>query len=72
MFFSRAVDASAAKYTAIIPQLFCGRPTLEILERRWRRDAEFEDTLCKCRGFEEYAPLFFALVCHLILLRSAA
>lgn len=47
-------------------QLFCGRPTLEIFERRWRPDAEFEDPLCKCIGFNEYAPQFFALVSEIV------
>lgn len=42
--------------------MYCGRTTLEILRRRWRRDAVFEDPLSKCDGFDEYAAQWFALV----------
>lgn len=41
---------------------FCDQLTLEIIERWWRPDAEFEDPSCKCVGFNEYASQFFALV----------
>lgn len=43
-------------------QMYCGRTSMEILHRRWRRDAEFEDPWCLCKGFEQYAPQWFALV----------
>lgn len=32
------------------------RPTRAIMERRWRRDAVFEDPLAKCQGWHEIAP----------------
>ncbi|KIM48867.1 hypothetical protein M413DRAFT_60519 [Hebeloma cylindrosporum] len=38
-----------------LTELYCARPTLEILERSWNKDAQFEDPLCKCNGFVEYA-----------------
>ncbi|KAG8969112.1 hypothetical protein FRC03_004427 [Tulasnella sp. 419] len=41
--------------------LFCCRPTKDIFERSWRKDAIFEDPLCKCHGYEEYAPQWFAM-----------
>ncbi|KAH9951371.1 hypothetical protein B0H21DRAFT_874525 [Amylocystis lapponica] len=44
-----------------LEELYCGRPTLEILQRRWHQDAVFEDPLCKCKGFNEFAPQWFAL-----------
>ncbi|KAI0797763.1 hypothetical protein C8Q75DRAFT_801682 [Abortiporus biennis] len=44
-----------------LKEMFCGRTTLEILNRRWKRDAVFEDPLTRCEGFEEYAPQWFAL-----------
>jgi len=42
-------------------KLFCGRPTLEIFERHWDRDAVLEDPLCQCRGYREYTAQWFAL-----------
>ncbi|CAA7267652.1 unnamed protein product [Cyclocybe aegerita] len=44
-----------------LTELFCCRPTLEILERSWSKDAVFEDPLCKCKGFNEFAAQWFAL-----------
>ncbi|KAF7978134.1 hypothetical protein HWV62_1573 [Athelia sp. TMB] len=38
-----------------LQELYCCRPTPEILARRWRPDAQFEDPLCKCQGYKEYA-----------------
>jgi hypothetical protein len=44
-----------------LTELYCARPTLEILESSWNKDAQFEDPLCKCKGFDEYAAQWFAL-----------
>jgi len=44
-----------------LEEIYCGRCTLSILQRRWRPDATFEDPLCKCKGYTEYAPQWFAL-----------
>ncbi|KAF8162977.1 hypothetical protein B0H34DRAFT_302165 [Crassisporium funariophilum] len=44
-----------------LTELYCCRPTLEIFERSWSKDAEFEDPLCKCKGFDEYAAQWFAM-----------
>jgi len=41
--------------------LYCSRPTLEIFERSWSRDAEFEDHFCKCKGYKEYTAQWFAI-----------
>jgi len=55
-----------------LTELYCCRPTREILERRWRPDARFEvrriwlidctglneyfqNSLCQCTGFDQYA-----------------
>jgi len=42
-------------------ELFSSRPTLEIFERSWRKDAVFEDPLSKCVGYHEYAPQWFSM-----------
>ncbi|KAH7930890.1 hypothetical protein BV22DRAFT_999907 [Leucogyrophana mollusca] len=44
-----------------LKELYCCRPTREIFERTWRRDAVFEDPLTKCQGFDQYAPQWFAM-----------
>ncbi|KAH8108122.1 hypothetical protein BXZ70DRAFT_1003525 [Cristinia sonorae] len=44
-----------------LKEMYSGRATLEILHRRWRKDAEFEDSWCSCKGFDQYAPPWFAL-----------
>jgi len=42
-------------------ELYELRPTLEIFERSWNKDAEFEDPWSKCKGYQEYAAQWFAL-----------
>ncbi|KAF8061493.1 hypothetical protein FPV67DRAFT_1673130 [Lyophyllum atratum] len=44
-----------------LKELYCCRPTLEIFERSWNKDAEFEDPLSKCKGYNEYAAQWYAL-----------
>lgn len=44
-----------------LKEMFCGRTSVEILRRRWAKDAVFEDPLSKCEGYDEYAPQWFAL-----------
>jgi len=44
-----------------LKELYCCRPTREILERRWRPDARFEDHFCQCTGFDEYAAQWYAM-----------
>ncbi|PFH52362.1 hypothetical protein AMATHDRAFT_140239 [Amanita thiersii Skay4041] len=41
-------------------ELYCCRPTPEILSHTWRIDAELENWCCKCRGYSEYAAQWFA------------
>lgn len=38
-----------------LTELYCCRPTLEIFQRSWNKDAVFEDPLCRCKGYSEYA-----------------
>lgn len=40
------------------------RPTRIVLERRWRRDAVFEDPLAKCHGWNEIAPQVCTVLLH--------
>ncbi|KAJ7581107.1 hypothetical protein C8J56DRAFT_959113 [Mycena floridula] len=44
-----------------LSELFGCRPTLEIFERTWSKDAAFEDPLSVCKGYAEYAPQWFAM-----------
>ncbi|KAJ6547338.1 hypothetical protein B0H19DRAFT_1165099 [Mycena capillaripes] len=44
-----------------IRALFECRPTPEIFERSWHKDAVFEDPLSKCKGFREYAAQWYAM-----------
>lgn len=37
-----------------LTELYCCRPTLEIFERSWSKNAEFEDPLTKCKGYKQY------------------
>jgi len=44
-----------------LTELYCCRPTLEIFERSWSSEAEFENPFAKCKGYREYAAQWFAL-----------
>ncbi|GBE82470.1 hypothetical protein SCP_0408540 [Sparassis crispa] len=44
-----------------LKELFCARPSRDLFERRWRKDAVFEDPLSRCEGYGEYAPQWFAM-----------
>ncbi|KAK7693202.1 hypothetical protein QCA50_002768 [Cerrena zonata] len=44
-----------------LQEVYCGRVTLDILRRRFKRDAVFEDPLCVARGWDQYAAQWFAL-----------
>ncbi|KAI0948331.1 hypothetical protein AcW1_005577 [Taiwanofungus camphoratus] len=44
-----------------LKELFCGRPTPDMFERRWRKDAVFEDPFIKCVGFREYAAQWYGV-----------
>jgi len=44
-----------------LEELYCCRPTREIFDRSWRKDAIFEDPFTKCKGFDEYAAQWFAM-----------
>ncbi|OBZ72127.1 Glucan 1,4-alpha-maltohexaosidase [Grifola frondosa] len=55
------VQDSYKDIMADLKELFCARPSIEVLRRRWRRDAVFEDPFSKCQGFKEYASRWFAL-----------
>ncbi|KAJ6623407.1 hypothetical protein B0H10DRAFT_2009579 [Mycena sp. CBHHK59/15] len=49
------IKADHHRVLADIRELYECRPTLEIFERSWHKDAVFEDPLSKCKGFHEYA-----------------
>jgi len=55
------LSAGRKRVLADMKELFCSRPTIEILERTWSPNAVFEDPLSKCIGFKEYAPQWFAM-----------
>ncbi|KAF9466402.1 hypothetical protein BDZ94DRAFT_1251864 [Collybia nuda] len=55
------LKADHSRVLADLKELYCCRPTLEILDRLWRKDAIFEDPLSKCKGFDEYAAQWFAM-----------
>ncbi|KAJ7752079.1 hypothetical protein B0H16DRAFT_815450 [Mycena metata] len=44
-----------------IRALYECRPTPEIFNRSWHKDAVFEDPLSKCKGFREYAAQWYAM-----------
>ncbi|PPQ89092.1 hypothetical protein CVT25_006464 [Psilocybe cyanescens] len=44
-----------------LTELYSCRPSRDIFERSWSKDAEFEDPYCKCKGFDEYAAQWFAM-----------
>ncbi|TDL27435.1 hypothetical protein BD410DRAFT_683936, partial [Rickenella mellea] len=39
-----------------VRELFECRPTIEIFQRSWSKDAEFEDPLSHCKGLDEVVP----------------
>ncbi|KAG0145640.1 hypothetical protein CROQUDRAFT_658431 [Cronartium quercuum f. sp. fusiforme G11] len=41
--------------------LFCCKPSLEILHRSWSTSAHFGDPIAYCDGFDQYAPQWFAM-----------
>jgi len=44
-----------------LKELFCCRPTTEIFDRSWRKDAVFEGPLCSCEGRSEYSAQWYGL-----------
>jgi len=55
------VKADHQRVLADIRELFECRPTPEIFERSWHKDAVFEDPLSHCKGFREYAAQWYAM-----------
>ncbi|KAF4576854.1 hypothetical protein EYR40_001102 [Pleurotus pulmonarius] len=55
------VKADHHRVMADLRELYCCRPTIEILDRTWHKDAVFEDPWTKCHGFDEYAAQWFSL-----------
>lgn len=59
----RLAGASALLFDLIsFSQMYCGRVTMEILDRRWAKDAIFEDPWLLCKGFDQYAPHWLSIV----------
>ncbi|KAF8892626.1 hypothetical protein BD779DRAFT_1670300 [Infundibulicybe gibba] len=55
------LKAGHAQVIEDLQELYGCRPTIANFEKSWHRDALFEDPLCKCRGFQEYAAQWFAM-----------
>ncbi|KAG7452691.1 uncharacterized protein BT62DRAFT_18530 [Guyanagaster necrorhizus] len=55
------VKADHQRIMADLKELYCCRPTMEIFERSWNKDAVFEDPLSYCKGYKEYAAQWFVL-----------
>jgi len=58
------VKADHRRVLEDIRELYECRPTPEIFERSWHKDAVFEDPLSNCKGFREYAAQWYAMVCQ--------
>ncbi|KAJ6513897.1 hypothetical protein C8R47DRAFT_1033625 [Mycena vitilis] len=55
------LKADHNRVLADIRELYELRPTPDIFERSWHKDAVFEDPLAKCHGFREYAAQWYAM-----------
>jgi len=44
-----------------IKDMYEGFATKEMLQKRWRKDAEYEDPYTRCKGLSEIAPQWYAL-----------
>ncbi|KAI0818846.1 hypothetical protein BC629DRAFT_679762 [Irpex lacteus] len=55
-----AVEEAYREVLNDLEELFCGRATRQVLERRIAQDAQFDDPWCKCVGFAETASKFVA------------
>ncbi|KAH9985564.1 hypothetical protein BJV77DRAFT_108300 [Russula vinacea] len=44
-----------------IKDMYEGFATKEMLQKRWRKDAEYEDPYTRCKGLNEIAPQWYAL-----------
>jgi len=41
--------------------MYEGRASKEMMQRRWRKDAAYEDPYTRCKGLHEIAPQWYAL-----------
>ncbi|KAF8921490.1 hypothetical protein CPB85DRAFT_1271079 [Mucidula mucida] len=55
------LKADHHRVMADLQELYCCRPTPEIFERSWNKEAVFEDPLSVCKGFHEYAAQWYAM-----------
>ncbi|KAI0303404.1 hypothetical protein B0F90DRAFT_1626557 [Multifurca ochricompacta] len=44
-----------------LKEMYEGNSTKEMLQKRWRRDAVYEDPFTRCKGLHEIAPQWYAL-----------
>jgi len=44
-----------------LKDMYEGSATKEVLQKRWRKDAEYEDPFTKCKGLHEIAPQWYSL-----------
>ncbi|SJL00207.1 uncharacterized protein ARMOST_03519 [Armillaria ostoyae] len=52
------VKADHQRIMADLKELYCCRPTVEIFERSWNKDAVFEDPLSYCKGYNDGLPWY--------------
>jgi len=44
-----------------LKEMYEGHSTKEMIQKRWRKDAAFEDPFTRCKGLNEIAPQWYAL-----------
>jgi len=61
---SHPPGAASASHLAAMDDLrdmYEGRASKEMMQRRWRKDAAYEDPYTRCKGLHEIAPQWYAL-----------
>ncbi|KAM0791051.1 hypothetical protein ACM66B_004345 [Microbotryomycetes sp. NB124-2] len=55
------LPAERAQLVHDVMELFCSRPTLEILKKWWHPDAVFEDPIAIAKGFDQISHQWFGM-----------
>ncbi|KAK4052595.1 hypothetical protein OIO90_004223 [Microbotryomycetes sp. JL221] len=55
------LPADRAQLVHDVRELFCSRPTLEILKKWWAPDAVFEDPIAIAKGYDQYSAQWFGM-----------
>ncbi|KAH9057138.1 hypothetical protein EDB83DRAFT_2390402 [Lactarius deliciosus] len=61
---SNLPGAASASHLATmddLKEMYEGRSTKEIIQKRWQKGAEYEDPYTRCKGLSEIAPQWYAL-----------